>query len=92
MRSKAGPSYRVIETLADYEKFLEHNDHSIIGKFYINYENKNIVLLLFQIGYFDSDSHALKNDLVRVADQLSEKFRFAYTTAKEVLEKAGQLK
>ncbi|UJR35665.1 hypothetical protein I4U23_028415 [Adineta vaga] len=71
MRSKAGPSYRVLESLADYEKFLEHNDHSIIG-------------------YFDSDSHSLKNDLVRAADQLSEKFRFAYTTAKEVLEKAGQ--
>ncbi|CAF4446776.1 unnamed protein product, partial [Adineta steineri] len=31
MRSKAGPSYRVLNTLADYEKFLEHNDHSIIG-------------------------------------------------------------
>ncbi|CAF4356101.1 unnamed protein product, partial [Adineta steineri] len=71
MRSKAGPSYRVLESLADYEKFLEHNDHSIIG-------------------YFDSDSHTLKNDLVKVADQLSEKFRFAYTTAKDVLEKVGQ--
>ncbi len=34
MRSKAGPSYRVLESLADYEKFLEHNDHSIIGMFY----------------------------------------------------------
>jgi protein disulfide isomerase family A protein 3 len=72
MRSKAGPSYRVLESLADYEKFLEHNDHSIIG-------------------YFDSDSHSMKSDLVRVADQLSEKFRFAYTTAKDVLEKAGHL-
>jgi len=43
------------------------------------------------IGYFDSDSHSLKTDLVKVADQLSEKFRFAYTTAKEVLDKAGHL-
>jgi len=33
MRSKAGPSYRVLDTLAAYEKFLEHNDHSIIGIF-----------------------------------------------------------
>jgi len=49
-------------------------------------------LILFQIGYFDSDSHSLKTDLVKVADQLSEKFRFAYTTAKEVLDKAGHLK
>jgi protein disulfide isomerase family A protein 3 len=72
MRSKSGPSYRVLDSLADYEKFLEHNDHSIIG-------------------YFDSDSHSLKNDLIKVADQLSEKFRFAYTTAKEVLDKAGHL-
>ncbi len=31
MKSKAGPTYRVLETLAEYEKFLEHNDHSIIG-------------------------------------------------------------
>jgi protein disulfide isomerase family A protein 3 len=72
MRSKAGPSYRVLESLADYDKFLEHNDHSIIG-------------------YFDSDSHSLKKDLVRTADQLSEKFRFAYTTAKDILDKAGHL-
>ncbi|CAF4663498.1 unnamed protein product, partial [Rotaria sp. Silwood2] len=72
MKSKAGPSYRVLETLADYEKFLEHNDHSIIG-------------------YFESDTHSLKDDLVKVANQLSEKFRFAYTTSKEVLEKAGHL-
>jgi protein disulfide isomerase family A protein 3 len=72
MRSKAGPAYRVLETLADYEKFLEHNDHSIIG-------------------YFESDSHAMKKDLVKAADQLSEKFRFAYTTAKEILDKAGHL-
>lgn len=49
-------------------------------------------MILFVIGYFDSDSHSLKNDLVRVADQLSEKFRFAYTTAKEVLDKVGHTK
>jgi protein disulfide isomerase family A protein 3 len=72
MRSKAGPTYRVLDSLAEYEKFLEHNDHSIIG-------------------YFESDSESLKKDLVKVADQLSEKFRFAYTTAKEVLDKAGHL-
>jgi len=72
MRSKAGPSYRILDSLAAYEKFLEHNDHSIIG-------------------YFDSDSHSLKKDLVKVADQLSEKFRFAYTSTKEVLDKAGDL-
>lgn len=46
----------------------------------------------FSIGYFDSDSHSLKSDLVKVADQLSEKFRFAYTTAKDILEKAGHTK
>lgn len=33
MKSKAGPTYRVLNTLAEYEKYLEHNDHSIIGKF-----------------------------------------------------------
>lgn len=70
MRSKAGPSYRVLESLADYEKFIGHSDHSIIG-------------------YFDSDSHSLKQDLIKTADQLSEKFRFAYTTAKEILDKVG---
>jgi len=70
MRSKAGPSYRVLGNLADYEKFLEHNDHSIIG-------------------YFDSETQTLKDDLIKVSNQLSEKFRFAYTTAKEVLEKVG---
>lgn len=36
MQSERGPSYRVISLLADYEKFLEDNDHSIIGLFYRN--------------------------------------------------------
>ncbi|CAF2527917.1 unnamed protein product [Rotaria sp. Silwood2] len=72
MRSKAGPSFRVLETLADYEKFLDHFDHSIIG-------------------YFESDTHSLKSDLVKAADQLSEKFRFAYTTSKEILDQVDHL-
>ncbi|CAF0757481.1 unnamed protein product [Rotaria sp. Silwood1] len=72
MRSKAGPSFRILETLADYEKFLDHFDHSIIG-------------------YFDSDTNSLKNDLIKTADQLSEKFRFAYTTSKEILDKVEHL-
>lgn len=71
MKSKAGPSFRTLNTWADYEKFIEHNDHSIIG-------------------YFDSDSNSLKSDFVQVAGQLSEKFRFAVTTAKEILDKVGQ--
>ncbi len=29
MRSERGPSYRVISLLADYEKFLEDNDHIV---------------------------------------------------------------
>lgn len=33
MRSKSGPSYRVLETWADYEKFLDNFEHSIVGKF-----------------------------------------------------------
>lgn len=41
MRSKAGPSYRVLNTLADYEKFLEHNDHSIIGTVEKNRQKTN---------------------------------------------------
>ncbi len=45
MRSKAGPSYRVLDSLADYEKFLEHNDHSIIGMF--EKTLKKIIKLLF---------------------------------------------
>jgi hypothetical protein len=40
MKSKAGPSYRVLETLADYENFLEHNDHSIIGMLLKRIENQ----------------------------------------------------
>jgi hypothetical protein len=31
MKSKAGPAYRVLNTLADYEKFLEYNDYGIVG-------------------------------------------------------------
>ncbi|CAF1251975.1 unnamed protein product, partial [Didymodactylos carnosus] len=42
-----------------------------------------------ETGYFESETHNLKKDLLKTADQLSEKFRFAYTTAKDILEKAG---
>ncbi|CAM4969306.1 unnamed protein product [Rotaria socialis] len=70
MRSKAGPSYRVLGTLADYEKYLEYDGYSVVG-------------------YLESDIHSLKDDLVNVANQLSEKYRFAYTTSQEILDKAG---
>lgn len=43
-------------------------------------------------GYFDSDTNSLKDDLVKVAGQLTEKFRFAYTTSKDILKKVGQTK
>ncbi|CAM2725123.1 unnamed protein product [Rotaria socialis] len=66
MRSKAGPSYRVLENLADYEKYLDNTEPSIIG-------------------YFSSETSSLKDDLVKAAGQLSEKFRFAYTTSYEIL-------
>jgi len=89
MKSKAGPAYRVLETLADYEKFLSNNDYSIVGKFFERFQLNTSSEFL---GYFDSDSNSLKADLVKVAGQLSEKFRFAYTTAKEILQKAGQTK
>lgn len=73
MKSKAGPAFRPLNTLADYEKFLESNDHSIIG-------------------YFDSDTNSFKDAFVKVAGQLSEKLRFGYTTAKDVLDKVGHVK
>jgi len=72
MKTKGGPQHRVLETLDDYEKFLDHNGHSIVG-------------------YFDSDTNPLKDDLVKVAGQLSEKYKFAYTTSKEILGKTGHL-
>jgi hypothetical protein len=92
MKSKAGPSYRVLDTLAAYEKFLEHNDYSIVGRLFEELKIEEEFKCLIYLGYFDSDTNTLKNDLVKVAGQLSDKFRFAYTTAKEVLEKVGQSK
>jgi len=47
MRSKAGPSYRVLSSLADYEKYLEHNDHSIIGLFFIEFKRENKILFSY---------------------------------------------
>ncbi len=47
MRSKAGPSYRVLSSLADYEKYLEHNDHSIIGLFFIELKRENKILFSY---------------------------------------------
>ena len=31
IRSKADLAYRVLENVEDYEKFLDNNEHSIIG-------------------------------------------------------------
>ena len=90
MKSKAGPAYRVLETLDDYNKFLAYDGHSVVGMSFKRLQlNKSSKLFL---GYFDSETNSLKDDLVKVAGQLSEKFRFAYTTAKDVLAKAGQTK
>ena len=35
MKSKAGPSYKILHTVADYEKFLDSAQHSIIGKIFV---------------------------------------------------------
>jgi hypothetical protein len=47
MKSKAGPAYRVLQTLTDYQKFLDHNDHSIIGKLFEELKKRFYLNLLF---------------------------------------------
>lgn len=31
MRSKAGPAYRILEKVEDHEKFINQNEHTIVG-------------------------------------------------------------
>jgi hypothetical protein len=94
MKAKAGPAYRVLETMSDYEKFLAHTDHSIIGMSYILFCRTSHLLIITIVftGYFDSEAARLKAEFIMIANQLSEKFRFAYTTNKEIIDKAGQSK
>jgi protein disulfide isomerase family A protein 3 len=68
MRSKAGPSSKELNTVEDVEKFLNNNDHSIVG-------------------FFKTSESTLANDFRKVADQLSENYRFAHSTNPAVLAK-----
>ena len=70
MRSKAGLSSRELLTEQDLEKFLNNNDHSIIG-------------------FFKKPDSTLANEFKKVADQLSENYRFAHTSNADLLKKAN---
>jgi len=67
MRTKAGPTAKELVTLADAEKFLAHNDHSIVA--------------------FSASGSTLLTEFKKVADQLAENYRFAYSSSPEVLAK-----
>ena len=47
MRSKAGPAYRVLEKVEDYEKFLENNEHSVIGMSFERPFSESIIAFSF---------------------------------------------
>ena len=71
MRSKAGPSSKKLESLADAEKyFANQNDAAIVG-------------------YFSDASGSAAKEFSMVADALSEDYRFAFTSAADVIEKYG---
>lgn len=71
MRSKAGPSSKNLETMADAEKYFgNQNDAAIVG-------------------YFSDGSGTASKEFSRVADALNEDFRFAHTSATDVVEKYG---
>lgn len=68
MRTKAGPSAKELKSVAAAEKFLNNDEHSVVG-------------------FFKSADSTLANEFKKVADQMSEEFRFAYSSDPEVLAK-----
>jgi len=70
MRSKAGPSSRELNNEQELEKFVNNNDHSIVG-------------------FFNKADSTLATEFKKVADQLSENYRFAHTSNADLLAKAN---
>ena len=68
MRSKAGPTAKLLTTVEEAAKFLDNFEHSIVG-------------------FFSNAESTLATEFKKVADQLSENYRFAYTTDAKVLAK-----
>jgi protein disulfide isomerase family A protein 3 len=69
MRGQAGPSAKELKSVADFEKFINNDDNSVIG-------------------FFEGESK-LKDSFHKVADTERDRFRFAYTSDKDTLKKAG---
>lgn len=70
MKSRAGPTSKELNTLAEAEKFLSNAEHSIVG-------------------FFSSAESSLATEFKKIADQLSERYRFALSSNPEVLTKYG---
>jgi protein disulfide isomerase family A protein 3 len=60
MRSKAGPSSKLLNSVADATTFVSNPEHSIVG-------------------FFSSPESELSHQFQKLADSLSENFRFAHT-------------
>ena len=67
MRGQVGPSSKEITTVAEMEKFLNNEEHSVVG--------------------FFAEESKLKDSFQKVADTERDRFRFAHTTDKKVIEK-----
>ena len=67
MRGQVGPSSKELNTVADLEKFIANEEHSVIG-------------------FFPEDSK-LKDSFQKVADTERDRYRFAHTAAKAILDK-----
>lgn len=47
MRSKAGPTHRVLQNLAEYEKFLDFDGYSIIGMLFSLYHFTVVIIIIY---------------------------------------------
>jgi protein disulfide isomerase family A protein 3 len=69
MRGQVGPSSRELKTLKELDKFIDNEEHSVIG-------------------FFEKETR-IKDSFHKVADTERDRFRFAHTSAKEILDKYG---
>jgi len=69
MRGQVGPSSKELTSVKDLEKFIDNEEHAVIG-------------------FFAEDSK-LKDSFQKVADTERDRFRFAHTSNKAVIDKYG---
>jgi protein disulfide isomerase family A protein 3 len=85
MRAQVGPSSKELKTIAEVEKFIGTDEHSVVGTCCL------IGTLNFTLpgaGFFKEESK-LRDSFQKVADTERDRYRFAHSYDPKVIAKFG---